>query len=54
MAPPGPSHTFTETALFDEVALETADLLIDVRLVNQANSYICHHPDFGRLSQNSR
>jgi len=29
MASPSPSHTFTESTLFDEVALETADLLID-------------------------
>jgi hypothetical protein len=53
MMPPGPSHTFPEPALFDEVTLETADLLIGVRLVNQADRYICHHP-IGRLSHNSR
>ena len=53
MVPPGPSHTFPEPALFDEVALEAADLLIDkiVRLVNQADSYICHHPDWATLAE---
>ena len=51
MMPPGPSHTFPEPALFDEVTLETADLLIGVRLVNQADRYICHHPDRATLAQ---
>jgi hypothetical protein len=53
MMAPGPSHTFPEPALFDEVALEAADLLIDkiVRLVNQADSYICHHPDWATLAE---
>ncbi len=53
MVSSGPSHTFPEPALFDEVALEAADLLIDkiARLVNQADSYIRHHPDRATLAQ---
>jgi hypothetical protein len=47
MVPPGPGHALPEPALFDEVALETADLLVDkiVRLVNHTDSYIGHDPD---------
>ncbi len=47
MLTPGANHTFTQTALFHEITLETADLLIDqvIRLVNKADSNICDHVD---------
>lgn len=42
MLTPGANHTFTQTALFHEITLKTADLLIDqvIGLVNKADSYI--------------
>jgi hypothetical protein len=51
--PAGATHTFAESACVNEVALQTADLLIEeiVRLVNQTDRYIRNYLKWAGLAE---